>query len=87
LDEEMKITSNGELKPLVVRERFNLQKQQKEDGSFEEIISKHPKAALWQFMRKLEVLTLPEMKGKLVTITTVPSKKENDDRLFLTIAH
>lgn len=72
---------DGSLKPLVVRKRFNLQK----DDSGNLVISKHPKAELWSFMKKLGVEKLSELKNRLVTITTTPSKKEGDDRRFLTI--
>lgn len=49
------------------------------------VISRHPKAALWAFMRKIGVEKLADLKDKIVTLTTVPSKKENDDRVFLRI--
>jgi hypothetical protein len=86
LDDIMSFTKDGKDVPLVIRERFNLQSEIKDDGTEEVYISKHPKASLWKFMRKLEVDTLSEIKDKLVTITTTPSKKDGDDRLFLTIA-
>lgn len=61
--------------------RFTLQKD--ESGNL--VISKHPKAKLWKFMRKMGVTTLENLKGKLVTLTTEPSKDENDDRVWLRI--
>jgi len=37
-------------------------------------------------MCKINAKTLEEIKGKLGTITLVPSKKEGDDRRFLSLA-
>jgi len=72
---------DGSDKFLQVRHRFNLQEK---DGKI--VISKHPKASLWAFMRKLGVEKPKEIVGKLVTITSVPSKKPGEeDRRFLDI--
>ena len=50
------------------------------------VISKHPKAKLWKFMRKLGVEKLSELKGKFVTLTSEPSSNPEDDRSYLRIA-
>lgn len=50
------------------------------------IISKHPKAKLWKFMRKMGVEKLSALKGKLVTLTAEPSSNPEDDRSYLRIA-
>ena len=73
---------DGNSKPFMVREQFNIQTE--DDGT--PYISKHPKAALWKYMCKINAKTLEEIKGKLGTITLVPSKKEGDDRRFLSLA-
>jgi hypothetical protein len=49
------------------------------------IISKHPKANLWKFMRKMGVDKLSELKNKYVTLTAKPSTNPEDDRSFLVI--
>jgi len=79
--EEVEYTdSEGNTKNIRINNRFNLQK---EEGEW--VISKNEKANLWIFMRKLGVTELSEIKGKIVTITSVPSKKPDDDRRFLSI--
>ena len=50
------------------------------------VISKHPKAKLWKFMRKMGVEKLSELKGKFVTLTAEPSSNPDDDRSYLRIA-
>lgn len=75
------INKEGNETHLTVRERFNLQI----DNEGKYVISKHPKATLWKFMRKIGANTLPEIKDKIVTITTKPSKKENDETRYLAI--
>lgn len=74
---------DGSEKPLVVKQRFNLQIS-KETGK--PTISKHAKAKLWMFMRKMRVTKLSDLKSKFVSITLEPSKDENDDRRWLRIA-
>lgn len=64
-----------------VKERFALQTAN--DGRV--VISKNPKAKLWRFMRKMGATKPSELKGRIVTLTTEPSKDENDDRVFLKI--
>ena len=77
-------TAEGK-KPITVRARFNLQEKTGEDGKKQVVISKHSKAALWKFMRKHGVIKPSDLIGKLVTITTEPSKDENDDRTWLRV--
>lgn len=80
-NEEIKFTkSDGSVTRLQPYKDFNLQIQ---NGAI--VISKHPKAALWSFMRKMGVQKPSELVGKFVTLTTVPSKKLGDDRRFLRI--
>lgn len=67
-------------KPLTVTARFGL----KREGT-DWVISKHEKAALWKFMKKMGVTKLGELKGKVVTLTTEPSNDPEDDRMFLRI--
>ena len=71
---------DGSTKPLVVTHRFNLQKK---EGNW--VISKHPKAALWKFMRKMEVESAKDLLNKIVTITTTPSKNAEDEKRYLSI--
>lgn len=90
LDENGEPTDNmvdlGDGKKLTVNARFNLKKEMDEKtGQVNWVISKHPKANLWKFMRKFKVDKLGDLKGKFVTLTTVPAADENDDRLFLRI--
>jgi len=69
-----------------VKQQFNLKKELNIETEKEEwVISKHPKAALWKFMRKMGVEKLSELEGKIVIITTVPSNNEDDDRKYLKI--
>ncbi|MGQ4874269.1 MAG: hypothetical protein ACP6IY_09395 [Promethearchaeia archaeon] len=70
----------GNVKKIQISHRFNLQKG--EDGWF---ISKHPKASLWAFMRKIGVQDVLELKDKYVTLTTTPSKDPEDDKIYLNI--
>lgn len=77
---------DGTHKNLRVTKRFNLQEQlNNETGKPEVVISKHPKASLWKFMRKMGTDSLSGLKGKVVTLTSEPSKVEGDDRRFLSI--
>lgn len=77
---------DGSVKNITVRHRFNLQEiTNPETGKKEVVISKHPKAALWAFMRKMGVMKLTDLVGKLVTLTSKPSTKEGDDRKYLKI--
>lgn len=69
-------------KKITARQRFNLQR----DSGNNLIFSKHPKAKLWKFMRKLGVEHINDMKGKYVTLTTEASKDDNDDRVWLRIS-
>jgi len=71
---------DGSTKPLVVTARFNLTLK---EGEW--VISKHPKASLWAFMRKMGANTLRELENKFVTITTTPSKNPEDDKRYLSI--
>jgi hypothetical protein len=70
-------------KKIEVRAKARFSLQQDEKGNL--IISKHPKGKLWKFMRKMGVDKLENLKGKMVTLTTEPSKDENDDRVWLRI--
>ena len=72
------LLSLGEGKNLEVQARFNLSLI---DGKWQ--ISKHPKAKLWAFMRKMNVEKISELEGKFVTLTTEPSK--TDDKVYLRI--
>jgi hypothetical protein len=81
---EMK-QEDGTVKHITVKHRFNLQEITNEHGVKETVISKHPKALLWAFMRKQGVADLKSLKGKLVTLTSRPSSKEGDDRKYLKI--
>ena len=74
---------DGSTKPLTVTRRFNLQEQVQPDGSKKIVISKHPKATLWAFMRKLGVQKIPDMIGKIVTIIT---EADDEGNLWLRIA-
>ena len=49
------------------------------------VMSKAPKAGLWKFCRKMGVTNYKDLQGKIVTLTTTPSKKEGDDRIFINI--
>ncbi len=49
------------------------------------VLSRHPKAAAWAFCRKMGANNLKELADKIVTLTTVPSKTDGDDRVFLRI--
>jgi hypothetical protein len=71
----------GNVKQVIVHARFPLQRNK--EGKPE--ISKHPKATLWKFMKKMGVNTLPELKGKLVMLDAKPSKNPEDERKFLRI--
>ena len=66
--------------PVTVNARFNLQKD--ENGNV--IISKHPKANLYKFLRKMGCEKPSELKGKIVTITTQPDR-DNPEKLWLRI--
>jgi len=68
--------AEGNKKPLVVRQRFNLQK----DSEGNVVISKHEKAALWKFMRKMGVTDVKNLVGKFVTITTEPDRNDETKR-------
>jgi len=82
LSEPVKFVDNeGNEKFLRITHRFNLQEV---DGNV--VVSNHPRCALWTFMRKLGVEKPKDIVGKLVTVTTVPSKKPGEeDRRFLDI--
>jgi len=49
------------------------------------VISKHPKASLYAYMKKMGADKLSDLIGKMVTLTTVPAKDPEDDRRFLQI--
>lgn len=79
-------------KPVMVKTKIvNEQGEEQEIAIYKPKISKHEKASFWKFCRKMGAKgnTFEEIKkqllNKLVTITTVPSKKEGDDRRFLAI--
>jgi hypothetical protein len=85
LDEEGKPTNEefvfGNGSKLQVSARFNLTfnvEQQKWT------ISKHEKAKLWKFMRKMGVENLKELVGKYVTLTTELDRND-DSKLYLRI--
>jgi len=71
----------GVVKNIIVHARFPLQRNK--EGKPE--ISRHPKATLWKFMKKMGTNTLPELKGKLVMLDAKPSKNPEDERKFLRI--
>jgi hypothetical protein len=77
---EFKDDVSGEVKHIQLSETFNLKE---DNGNW--IISKHPKAKLWKFMRKMGVEKLSELKDKYVTLKTEPSNNPNDDREYLRI--
>jgi len=77
---------DGSTKKITPSHDFNLQETfDPVTKQMEVAISKHPKAALWNFMRKMGVQKLSELQGKIVTLTAKPSKREGDDRVFLAI--
>ena len=51
------------------------------------VMSRHPKASAFKFCKKLGASNLSELLNKIVTLTTVPSKTEGDDRVFLRIVN
>lgn len=93
LDKDDKFTSklveikkdDGTIKNITVRALFNLQEKTDENGKKYAVISKHVKATLWKFMRKTGCENVFDLKGKLIALTTVPSKTPGDDRKFLRI--
>ena len=77
---------DGTMKNFTITHDFNLQEEfNPETKQMEVAISKHPKAKLWAFMRKMGAQKVSELNKKLVTLTAQPSKKEGDDRIFLSI--
>jgi len=72
----------GKDKHITVTARFGLS----QDEAGEWVISKHPKAKLWKFMRKMGVEKLSQLLGKHVTLITEPSTDQSDDRSYLRIA-
>lgn len=79
-----KLIDLGDGKQLQVTARLSLSKKE-EDGQTVWYISKHEKAKLWKFMRKLGVTELKDLVGKYVILTTEAARDESDDRLFLRI--
>ena len=76
--------ADGTKKNITVKHQFNLQLFKNPTTGKEELtISKHPKAALWKYMRKMGCTKLSELIGKLATLTSKPSKKEGDERRYL----
>lgn len=67
-------------KDIRVNARFNLKNI---DGVWS--ISKHPKAALYKFMRKMGVEKVADLKGMKVRLTLEPSSNPDDDRSYLRI--
>lgn len=67
-----------------ITRRFNLTYKQV-NGEYKWTVSKAPQAKLWKFMRKCGAKVLSELKGKLVTITTVPDKDENSEKVWPTL--
>lgn len=78
----LQVEKNGKNEAIRVHTRFNLNTNSL-DGKPE--ISRHPKAKLWAFIRKMGAQNLNELTGKLVLLALEPSKDENDDRKFLKI--
>jgi hypothetical protein len=77
---EFKDDVTGDVKHIQITEMFSL----KQDGN-DWVISKHPKAKLWKFMRKMGIEKLSELKGKYVTLKTEASNNSEDDRSYLRI--
>ena len=77
----LEIEKDGKREPIRVHARFNLNT----GNSGLPELSKHPKSKVWAFCRKMGVNSLAELKGKLVMLTSEPSKMEGDDRKFLRI--
>jgi len=73
----------GEGKFLSVKAKFNL----KLNDSNNWVVSKHSRASLWKFMRKMSVENLEALIGKFVTLTTEGASNPDDDRIFLKIVH
>lgn len=71
----------GKSKPLTVKARFNLTKQQ--DGTWG--ISKAPRAELWKFMRSQGANVLSDLKDTTVVIGLQPDKDEKSDKMWLKI--
>lgn len=84
-EEVRTIEKNGQQVPFTISEDLNLKEKTNDDGAIKWVISKHPKSKLWQFMKKMGVEKLSELKGKYIILDTVPSSKEDDDRHFLKI--
>jgi hypothetical protein len=74
---------DGLSKPVTAR--FPLQQDVDKSGNKIWVISKHSKAKLWAFMRKLNASKPSELINKLVTLTLEPSKTPGDNRKFLRI--
>jgi hypothetical protein len=83
-EKDLTYTKDGITKTISVNTRLSLQPEERE-GTLNWVISKHPKAKLWAFMRKLGANKPEELIGKIVTLTVEPSKKLGDDRKYLRI--
>ena len=75
-NETLKVGTGENQREYTVKAKFNLKKR--EDGTW--AISKAPAAKLWKFMRKLGASVPSQMKGKLVTLTTVADRDESSDK-------
>jgi len=84
-NELLKMTKNGKESNVTVRAALNLTRKFDENGKEIWVISKAPSAKLYKFMRKLGCDKPMKMKGKLVTLTTVPDRDEASDRRWLRI--
>jgi len=83
LDAEGKPTEK--LTNITVKRTFNLKKEVDDAGKVQWVISKHPKAKLWGFMRNMEVKKLSDLIGKFVVLGTTPDKV-NPEKFWLRIS-
>lgn len=83
-EKDLEYDKDGIKKKVTVTTRLAFQPEIK-DGKITWVISKHPKAKLWGFMRKMGVIIPQELTGKIVTLTVEPSKKPGEDRKYLRI--
>ena len=83
-EKDLAYEKDGVSKKITVNTRLALQPEVK-DGKTNWVISKHPKAKLWAFMRKLGANTPQELIEKIVTLTVEPSKKPGEEKKYLRI--
>jgi hypothetical protein len=81
-EKDLTYEKDGVKKTITVNTRLSFQPEVK-DGKTNWVVSKHPKAKLWAFMRKLGATIPQELIGKIITLTVEPSKKPGDDKKYL----